>query len=502
MNESGLKLYNYLFDTKRLLLFMGVALVVFIISLYNRYIYIDDAWFGEQAYWFSKNGFVKVQTIPGFHGWDTHLLVYHKLSIIIGALLINIFGWSVNTLRIFSLIIYLLFFIVFSNIFRNNRDLFSSKHFILAVFVIFFNPLTLLYGYTYRPEILVSLLGFSSFLFLDLFLIKSPKFKYLVFAGLMAGLAFFTHLNGMIFGIAGFFVLVLMKRPRPAFIFGIFTAITASLYFYDLWQPGNFQLFLSQITNWPDPNASNYTAGNFWDLLSRIIVKLGNEHQRFFWSYKVWAMSSLFILALILKWRKLIKMKRHLLWYLLLLTLSLNLLGAQIAERFLIYFFPYMAIIISVLLFDLKNAARGWIQGVVIGLLLLQFVCVGIMFYDIMGQNDDYTDQHEEAMLMIPDQSAPVLVNYRFVFNELENRQLITYKGFEYHQVELGRKMEQDEFLKKASNLGIKFIIIPYEMLSGFDSRFPFLMDGEIEENPWFEMYYSDPEYRILKAKG
>ncbi|OQX79335.1 MAG: hypothetical protein B6D64_05030 [Bacteroidetes bacterium 4484_276] len=495
------RLYNNLFDTKRLLLFIGLALVVFIISLYNRYIYIDDAWFGEQAYWFLKNGFVKVQTIPGFHGWDEHLLVYHKLSIIIGALLIKVFGWSANTLRIFSLIIYLLSFIVLSRFFKNNRDTFSSKHFVLAAFIVFFNPLTLLYSYTYRPETLVSLLGFSSFIYLDLFLIKSPKSKYLIFAGLLAGLAFFTHLNGMIFGIAGFFVLVLMKKPVPAFIFGIFTVITASFYFYDLWQPGNFQLFLSQIDHWPDPNASNYAAGGFWDLLIRIIGKIGNEHQRFFWSYKVWAVSSLFVLALILKWRKVIKIKRHLLLYLLLLILSLNIFGSQIAERFLIYFFPYMAIIISVLLFDLKNAARGRVQGMVISLLLLQFVCVGIMFNDIFSQNDNYTDQHKEIMLMVPDRASPVLVNYRTVFNELENHQLITYKGFEYHQVELGRKMRQNEFLQRASNFGIKSIIIPYEMLSGSDSRFPCLMDGEIEENPWFEMYYSVPGYRILKAK-
>jgi hypothetical protein len=230
-------------------------------------------------------------------------------------------------------------------------------------------------------------------------------------------------------------------------------------------------------------------------------MKLLNEQQRFFWSYKVWGISALFMIALILKWKKIVNTKRHLLIYLFILIISLNLLGSQIAERYLIYYYPYMAIIIAIMLFDLRTMTKAWIQGLAISILLLQTVCVGIGFIDIFKQNDNYVAQHEEILAMIPYNSAPVLVSYRFIFNELENRPLVSYKSFEYHQVELGRKLNQNEFLERASHLGIQYIVIPGEMLAGSDSRFPFLLDGEVDENIYFEMFVKDSDFRILKSK-
>jgi 4-amino-4-deoxy-L-arabinose transferase-like glycosyltransferase len=496
------KLYNFLFSSKVLSLLAVATLVVFIISLFNRYIYIDDAWLGEQAWWFLMDGIARTETIKGFRGWDTQLFVYHKATIVIGAILIKIFGWSVESLRLFSLAIYVLFFVVLFKFFRNNQSIYSTDHFLLAAFIVFVNPLTLLYSYTFRPEILVSLLGFSSFLFIDLFIIKSPKNKYLIFSGLLAGLSFLFHANGLVFSVAGFLLLAFMKKPKPAFIFGISSVLTASLYFIDLWQPGHLQAYFYQMNNWPVAHTSNYVSGNVWDWIVNILKKLANEQQRFFWSYKVWGVSALFILALILKWKKVIKIKRHLLIYLLLLALSLNLLGSQIAERYLIYYLPYMAIIVAVMIFDLRSDTKNYKQGIVIVLLFFQMICVGIGFYDIFDQNDNYVDQHEQILARIPEKSAPVLVSYRFIFNALEDRQLVTYKSFEYHQVELGRKLGQEEFLARASQLGIKYIVVPGEMLSGSDSRFPFLMDGEIDINPYYESYFAGPDYRIFKSKN
>jgi hypothetical protein len=495
------KLYNYIFGTKQLLLLAGITLIAFTISLLNRYIYIDDAWLGEQAYWFLQDGIARTETIKGFQGWDEHLFVYHKATILTGAILLGIFGWSVESLRLFTLVIYLIFFFVFFRFFKNNKTIFTSGQFVVAAFIIFFNPLTLLYSYTFRPEILVALLGFSSFLFIDLFIVKSPKYIYVIFSGILAGLAILFHLNGLVFAVSGFLVLILLKQVKPAFIFGLFAGITASLYFIDLWHPGHFQAYLNQLNNWPVAHAENYSSGNIWDWAGNVFLKLLNEQQRFFWSYKVWGISTLFILALILEWKKIVKIKRHLLIYLFILIVSLNFLGSQIAERYLIYYFPYMATIIAIMLVDLRTKAKGWIQGMAISLLLLQTVCVGIIFYDIFDQNDDYVNQHEETFANITDKSAPVLVSYRFIFNALEDRELVSYKSFEYHQVELGRKLEQDEFLERASNLGIKYIVIPGEMLAGSDSRFPFLMDGEVDDNHYFDKYFNGPDYFILKSK-
>jgi len=110
-------LFRFIFKKKTLVLLMCFNLVGLLFSLYNRFIYVDDAWFGEQAYWFSKLGYVKVASIIDYFSWEDRLYVYHKLNIIIGSFLIKLFGWSVTPLRAFTLLVYALFFIVFFQVF-------------------------------------------------------------------------------------------------------------------------------------------------------------------------------------------------------------------------------------------------------------------------------------------------------------------------------------------------------------------------------------------------
>ena len=84
------KIYAFFTAKETIIGLIVITSIVFFLSLFNRYIYIDDAWFGEQAYWFSKLGFVKTSTIVDFYGWDERLFVYHKLNIY----LLNYFGTS------------------------------------------------------------------------------------------------------------------------------------------------------------------------------------------------------------------------------------------------------------------------------------------------------------------------------------------------------------------------------------------------------------------------
>jgi hypothetical protein len=493
------KIYDLIFKPNVLLIIGGVTLLVFIISMYHRYIYIDDAWFGEQAYWFSKVGYVKTPTIQDFHQWDTHLLVYHKLNIIIGAGMIKIFGWSVTSLRTLSLLYMVLFFIIFYFYHKTNHHVFGYAPFVVPAFFIFCNPLVVLYAFTYRPEVLVMLLGFLSFLFIDRYLSGNRRDSYAALAGLFAGLAFLTHLNAMAFGVAGFLTLIFMKKFRAAFIFGMAGIVTASLYFYDLWQPGHFDHFLYQMTNWTEPQASNYAANSFWDYIFRIIVKLSKEHQRFFWSYKVWGISSLFLLSVIFGFKKLRQTKPHLLLYVLLIVLSLNMLGSRISEKSLIYLFPYFAITISVMICNLANLHRPVLKLIVILAFLLNLFGVGYMFADIFTKNDDYVNQHQEVLAKIPDPEAKILVHYRFIFNELPKRHLVTLKGFEYHEIELGRKMLEREFLERARALDIDYFVVPTEILTNNDSRFPYLRTTGKHSGGLVEVIYEDADYRLLK---
>jgi len=494
-------LFSFIFKKKTLVLLMCINLIGLLFSLYNRFIYVDDAWFGEQAYWFSKLGYVKVASIIDYFSWENRLFVYHKLSIIIGAFLIKLFGWSVTPLRAFTLLVYALFFIVFFRYFKTQQKQYEPGTFIIAAFFIFFNPMTLLYSFTYRPEILVTTLGFSSFYLLDASLRDKMKKWQILFSGVLSGLAFLVHINGIVFILAGGVLLLSYKNYRMTVIFFLFSGLTTLLYFYDLWQPGHFQQFLFQIRNWPDSVASNYLATGPLDYVYRFLLKLLSEHQRFFWSPKVWGISSLFFFSLIINFKTLVHKYKSLMIYLLTIVISLNIFGSYIAEIYWIYYLPFMAIVIAVTIIKLKEQSSTLVKIVVLLILMLQAVSVGMMYNFIFSKNGIHVEQHHRLMAQIDEPDALVLVPYRFVFNELEDRNLATFKGFEYHQVEIGKKLSEEEFLQRAKTLNIKYIIVSPEFIDGRSTLFPWMIKNTMDELPLYKPIYQDAGYIILALR-
>ncbi len=494
-------IFLYLFSKKSMIAIAGISVMVFVASCYNRYVYIDDAWFGEHAYWFAKDGIARAVSIKDYFGWDQHLLVYNKFITIIGAILIKLFGWSATPLRMFTLIILLIFLVFFLQYFRNKKESFNKDEWMIAIFFVLINPLIVLYGFTFRPEILVMTLGFVSYVLLDNYLTKEKKLSFVAIAGLLSGLAFFTHPNGLIFGMAGAVLLLWFRVYKAMFVFAIFTSVTASLYFYDLWPEGRFNAFLFQMANWPVSHGASYFSNGVGEFFRAVFSKLADEHTRFFWSHKVWGISSLFIISLILNFRFIKKHHKQLLVYLFSLILFLNLFGSQIAERFLLLFLPYMIIIIAVAISRLKTQKKVFLKGLIVVLFAINIIGLAIVFADTFSRNKNFVEEHERIMSKIPDVDAQVLVNYAFIFNELENRNLVSYKTFEYHQVRINRKLSQQEFFAKSDSLQIGYIVVPPDMTAGNDNRFAFLCDGVIDENPLYAVWYEDSDYLILKRK-
>ena len=494
-------LFKFIFKKNTLAVLLGINLIGLLFSLYNRFIYVDDAWFGEQAFWFSKLGYVKVASILYYFSWENRLFVYHKLNIIIGAGLIRLFGWSVTPLRVFTLLVYALFFIVFYRYFKTQQKKYEPGTFFIAAFFVFFNPMTLLYSFTYRPEILVTTLGFSSFYLLDVSLRDKMRMSQILFSGILSGLAFLVHINGIVFIIAGGVLLLSYKNYRMMITFYLISGLTALLYFYDLWQPGHFQQFLFQIRNWPDSVASNYLASGPVDYIKRFFIKLLSEHQRFFWSPKVWGVSSLFFFSLIINFKTIVRRHKSLMIYLLTIVVSLNIFGSYIAEIYWIYYLPFMAIVIAVTILKLKENATVFVKTVVLLILLFQVVSVGLMYNFIFSKNGNQVEHHHQLITQINDHGALVLVPYRFVFNELENRNLATFKGFEYHQVEIGRKLTEKEFLHRAKALNIRYIIVSPELVDGRSTLFPWMTKNTMETLPLYKPVYQNEGYFILALR-
>lgn len=494
------KLFGFIFYYKTIWTIGGIGVLVFLASLWNRYIYIDDAFFGEQAYYLAKEGVVKTASLVNFLGCDVQLFSYHKLNIFVGAGLIKLFGWHITPLRVVSIVFILLLVFAVKKYFLNNRSRLTKEHFLLAVFFLLFNPLILLYAFTYRPEIWVTFFGFYSFVLLDNNIrIASSKRMTVVFAGLFAGLAFLTHLNGLIFLGAGFWLLIICHKYREAFIFSIVAGIVSSLYFWDLWQPGHMDQWLFQMKHWPDNNATNYLSTNIFDLFRNVLVKLSHEHQRFFWSYKSWGMSLFFFLSIISNFKYLIKEYRILLIYTFLLVLILNVAGSQIAERYVIYYYPFMAIIISIGIVRLLEKNSFLLKVMFVTVFVAQIVFYTIMTVDIFKRNADYVSIHKELESRILDKTQSILVPYQFVFNMIEDCHLVTFKGFEYYEKKIGRDMSQQEVFARADSMRIHYIIIPNKGLS-YENTSLNAFDGKrFEPSNIYKVLYVDNYATILE---
>lgn len=448
---------------------MVVTVVVFMLSTSNRHIYIDDAFFGEQAYWLAKDGVVKTVTLVDFLETDNRLMSYHKLHIWTTALIIKIFGWSVTPVRLATLLIYIIFLFVFNRYVLQVFNHQAKNIALYSMFLFIVNPLLVLLAFTARPEIWVMALGFVSYMLIDLVLNEHYKNQNnrktikIILSGIFAGLAFLTHLNGLIFLVAGFLLLLINRTWKFVLLFFISGFFVSCLYFIDLLNPDNFLLWKYQLMNWPDNNITNYGTNNIKGFVMSVLYKLSEEHMRFFWGYKVWGISSFFFLSLIIGFKHLWKNFKNLLIYLLILILTLNIAGSQIAERYLIYLFPYMVIISSLTINFLMNTNNKYfVKFIFVLLFFLQLVTLTISFEDIFKRNAPHVEITSEIMSHIPTDKR-VLAPYSFVYNSLESYKLVSFKAFEYYRVYNGGKLTQDEAYDRAIELNIEYIILPLD---------------------------------------
>ncbi len=490
------RIFRFVFSNKVLVLLLMATGIVFAFSMWHRFIYIDDCWHGEEAYWLAKEGVVKTKSMEGILGFENKLMVYHKLNILLGALIIKLFGWSVYYLKLITLFFYLSFFYCLYLFTKRFQGIYRKEHFILAAFLVFVNPLMVHLGFTYRPEILAMFFGFLSYFTLELFL-QSGKTKWLIFSAILAGLAFFTHLNAMIFGISGFVLLLISRKYKALGIFTLITFLTCMLYTFDLWQGDSFRVFKFQLENWPTLKlGQTYFDNHLVSFLSRKAFNLVNEQQRFFWSDKVIAFSVIFFFTLIYKFRTLYSKYRTLVIYTISLILSLNLTGSHIAERFLIYYYPFMALIAAIAIISIANTEKPFAKAFLTLALISQLVLVGVRFADIFRQNDDYPAIHHQLSEVITDPGTKVLAPDRFVFNEIENRPILSYHVWEYYQDVNNIRLTQLTALKLAADLGVKYIILDKDKQATDD---PLFARGTINPNPYFHLFKNYKGYLILK---
>ncbi|UHG89628.1 hypothetical protein [Spirosoma oryzicola] len=213
----------------RVILFVLIGLTA--LTYYHRNPTGDDAWFAEQSYWFVKDGVIRSEFFRGLLGWENQLLVSHKLFLLFGAGLIKLFGYQLPVVQFVGLISFVVVVAEVIAYLRQREGTYDSWYLLAILILIFSNRLLIKMSFENRPEIMLAALGFGSFLCLDSKQLSSLK---TALAAFLAGLAVLSHLNGVIYLLAGLGTLLYLRRYKQAFLFTVVGGVTSLFYFTDI----------------------------------------------------------------------------------------------------------------------------------------------------------------------------------------------------------------------------------------------------------------------------
>jgi hypothetical protein len=396
---------SYLFFV--LAFFTSAAFIFWLIGLYHRHINLDDAWLAEQSYWLAKEGRVKSLLFEGLNQYHISQLVYHKLFIWQGTLAISLLGWNLYILKSISLLYFSLFLVVYFKYYL-KEPLFQKRG-LLAFLIIFSSPWVFEFSFVFRPEIMLMTLGFLSFLLLEKNINNDDTVAALG-AGIMAGLAALTHLNGLIFGVGGIVTLLCFRKAKSTVLFGgLFTAIVA-INLINIQSLQDLQLFLFQFRNDPALDAQDFS-------LLHYLLKVTNEHSRFLHSTKEISFTLLLVLCLGLGWHRL-KEHKMLCIYTLALTVSLALLAHGKTTKYMLLYFPHLLTLLLITLPYLLN------RFIIIGALIFYLMAAYDFNIPYLMRNEDQVKKHERIATAIHSRGEKIIAPLEFIFNEIEYSQI------------------------------------------------------------------------------
>lgn len=485
--------YKKLLSKKVILFELLLAILVLAVTLYQREVSNDDSWFGEQSYWLAHDGVVKLKSLPLIFTWEDHFLVYHKLLIWIGGTIVYCFGWSINYFRLFNIIC---FFTTLWFVWKFSKDeervQGSVKY--LAIFLLLFTPLSISKAFEFRPEVPLMLFGFTSFLSIHYYL-KKGKVKFLLLSGFLAGLSFLMHLNGAVFVVSGFLFLLVYKQYKGAAFYFSTCAPTAFIYFIPLLNPENLKQWYFVIKNWPQHSFAEPLKHS---LIGAFLFKILGEHKRYFWGGTTIGISSLFFLSLILKGKYLLQKHKGVLIYTIILMVCLALLSSDKVPRYLMYLFPFMALIAAISFSEYKYSKNQYPKWLFVIILVAQIFFVFHRSWEIVSRRRPLTAHNRYISTFMP-AGANVLAPWPFVYNEIGNYHIDNYDTYLYLGDFEGREIKQPEMFRKAYELNTEYIVVDEYTVKKYDYWFK---DWKIEPEPYYEYIVDKKDLKILKRKS
>ncbi len=417
-------------------------LAALLITCYHRTEHFDDAWFAEQSYRLVQDGIVRSELFRGVNGWEDRIYVFHKLFIYAGALMMGILGFSLAASKFLTT---LCACIAGYLIWRYNARASRQQQW-LAVILYFGCGTVIRYFAINRPEIMCMALGFGSYLALDRPDNKPPS---VFWAGILAGLAALTHLNGVIYLVAGAIWLLVRFGWRSAGWFSLLGGLVLGLYGLDALTDGRFPVMVAQFID--DPA----TQSNF-RLMDKLTVML-NYHQLFFHSHGEVPLSALFLLSLLLL-RKKVRLAQPVLLYFTLLFFSFWLLTKSNFDFYYILFVPWLAIIVAHLLTVYLPTRPAWQQRVGKSVLVIYYGFAVFSIGKVLVENYTvpYVQRYNQLLAQhMPQHHTRIIAPISFFFGQIDNYSI---HGLSYYSMRHGQDSLQT-FFQLADREQVRYVV-------------------------------------------
>ena len=406
---------------KKLIISIAVLLnAVALTSIFTRATDIDEGIIAAHSYYLNESGYVRsVHFHNADFGWEERQYHYHKLAVWSGAVFSKVFGFHLLTFRFISFLSYLFFLLILYKYFRLKEI--PDIYFWLFQIIFLINSTAFKFAFIYRPEIVVMTLGFLSYYLLEKNQ-KEPSVWSVVGAGIAAGAAMLIHLNGVIFIVAGTFMLFLNRKFIKGFAFGATGTIVSAFYFADLLSAEKFANWKLQF--FADPNLTGKKAFP--------LLKVLEEHMRFFHSEREAIFSALVLISLILAFVTIKKLFAGKLSYFFILVLSLAFIAHGTTTKYMLIYMPFLVIIVCVAFYHFSEFKR--VGQILLSLVFLMFIGYnGYVNTKILAQSYPVVKRNAKLAKHIPEKNTLIFANEGFVFNQIGNFAIQSPCAFNFH---------------------------------------------------------------------
>ena len=476
-------------------------LVLLIATAWHRSEHFDDAWFAEQAYWLVHDGRVRSAFFQGLNGWENQLFVFHKGFIYFGAALQGLFGFSLPVGKAVGAFWTLVGGLA---VWQQVRWLgLATRWGYLALLVYIANGMLIEYAFVNRPEPMYATLGFVSFLLL----VRGRTAG----AGLLAGLAVLTHLNGLCFVLAGLGWLGWQQRGhglRPALRFGLTAAASSGLYFADVLLANQLPMFWAQFTD--DPATSHMTS-----LTDKLLIS-SKLHELFFHSEEEATMSALVMGVAVLTYWPWPRTRPEPIdgaaalagtgRYLLLLVLAFVLITKSNTDYYYLIFLPVMCVWVAQCVASWSATGtspvmvqwRSYGLGLLLGVYLLAGAYKAVITIRSNFEQPDVVEKNARLAALIQQPGARIIAPLDFFYDQQERYHI---HGLSYYyllnQKTYGGQMTVDQFFQLADADSAAAVISDY----GRDFSYPIKKDAPARVGRYRRVYQDEwnAVYLLLK---